>query len=112
VVIPQVYAALRPQVYGQAMESAGEAFKEARVQEEGRTARRADAEGQSGGAFNARSIMAAPPPAAPAVSQAPLTLEQGVTAAAQAAELGELFEYALSTPVSLARQKSAMLPIV
>src|SRR5262249_17508431 len=46
-----------------------------------------------------------PPPA-------PLALEQGVTAATQAAELGEFFEYAISTPVSLARQKSAMLPIV
>ena len=41
-----------------------------------------------------------------------MTLEQGVSAAAQATELGELFEYAISTPVSLARQKSAMLPIV
>jgi hypothetical protein len=38
--------------------------------------------------------------------------QQGVASAAQATELGELFEYAITTPVSLARQKSAMLPIV
>src|SRR5437870_3034515 len=58
----------------------------------------------------AESKPAAPPAAAPAPGQ--LALEQGVTAAAQATELGEFFEYAISAPVSLARQKSAMLPIV
>jgi hypothetical protein len=117
VVVPEVYAALRPQVYGQAMETGGEALKEARVQEEGRAARRA--EGPGGRAEvqgRPRAMMAAeakpPPPPAPAASPAPLALEQGVTAAAQAAELGEFFEYAINTPVSLARQKSAMLPIV
>src|SRR5215831_17444459 len=45
VVVPEVYAALRPQVYGQAMETGGEALKEARAQEEGRAARRAEAPG-------------------------------------------------------------------
>jgi hypothetical protein len=120
VVIPEVYATLRPQVYGEAMESAGEALKEARVQAEGRASRRAEApeekaEGQGGAVPRVRGLGPALPAAAPATAapnQAPLALDQGVTAAAQAAELGELFEYALSTPVSLARQKSAMLPIV
>lgn len=117
VVVPEVYAALRPQVYGQAMESAGEALKEARVQEGGRASGRADAPGEKAEAPAARqrALMAeAPPPpaSAPAPRPAPLTLDQGVAAAAQATELGELFEYAISTPVSLARQKSAMLPIV
>ena len=45
VVVPEVYAALRPQTYGQAMESAGEALKEARVQEEGRWRKNAEAPG-------------------------------------------------------------------
>ena len=117
VVVPEVYAALRPQVYGQAMESAGEALKEARVQEDKRASGRADAAGGKAEAPAARqrALMAESPPAPPpasAPSPAPLTLEQGVSAAAQATELGELFEYAISTPVSLARQKSAMLPIV
>jgi hypothetical protein len=54
-------------------------------------------------------MLAESKPAAPASS---LSLEQGVAAAAQATELGEFFEYAINIPVSLARQKSAMLPIV
>ncbi len=36
----------------------------------------------------------------------------GVQSAASAREAGELFEYAIRTPVSVARQNSAMLPIV
>jgi hypothetical protein len=120
VVVPEVYAALRPQVYGQAMEAPGEALKEARLQEAGRAKQRAEAsgggteaQGQLGG--RTRAMMAQPPPAAaapPPPTPAPLALEQGVTATAQATELGEFFEYAISAPVSLTRQKSAMLPIV
>jgi hypothetical protein len=36
----------------------------------------------------------------------------GVGSVADAAEAGELFEYTIQTPVSIARQQSAMLPIV
>jgi hypothetical protein len=36
----------------------------------------------------------------------------GVASAAQAADVGELFQYAIVPPVTLARQESAMLPIV
>lgn len=36
----------------------------------------------------------------------------GVESVAQAQEAGELFEYAIQSPVSLARQNSALLPIV
>ena len=118
VVVPEVYAGLRPQVYGQAMESTGETLKETRAQEAGRAGKRADAPG-SGAEAQPRAAMRAmaaeaprPAPAAAPAPAPPLALEQGVTAAAQATELGELFAYAISTPVSLARQKSAMLPIV
>ena len=41
-----------------------------------------------------------------------LDLKQGVAAAAEGGQSGELFQYAIKTPVSLARQKSAMLPII
>ena len=37
---------------------------------------------------------------------------QGVQSAAQAGDVGELFQYEIDTPVTLSRQKSAMLPIV
>ena len=36
----------------------------------------------------------------------------GIRAAAQGSEAGELFQYVIDTPVSLVRQKSAMLPII
>ncbi len=41
-----------------------------------------------------------------------LDLGSSVSAAASAAKLGDFFQYALNKPVSLPRQKSAMLPIV
>jgi hypothetical protein len=41
-----------------------------------------------------------------------LSLAQSVNAAAQGVQAGELFQYAIEKPVSLARQKSAMLPII
>ena len=37
---------------------------------------------------------------------------QGVQAAAQGGNVGNLFQYAIATPVSVPRQQSAMLPIV
>jgi hypothetical protein len=41
-----------------------------------------------------------------------LDLSQGVAAAAQAAEAGNLFRYLIQHPVTIPRQESAMLPIV
>src|SRR5205085_4534118 len=41
-----------------------------------------------------------------------MDLGQSVNAAASAAKLGDFFQYALNKPVSLPRQKSALLPIV
>ena len=40
------------------------------------------------------------------------SIDQGVTAAAQGLETGELFEYTIDTPFTLARRSSAMVPIV
>jgi hypothetical protein len=41
-----------------------------------------------------------------------MDLQQGVQSAATASQLGDYFQYALDQPVTLARQKSALLPIV
>jgi len=41
-----------------------------------------------------------------------VSLQNGVVASATGAELGDFFEYVIQHPVSLPRQKSAMLPIV
>ncbi|MFL5245859.1 MAG: hypothetical protein ACJ8FY_27620 [Gemmataceae bacterium] len=43
---------------------------------------------------------------------APLRLNEGVAATANASQLGDFFQYSIDHPVNLARQKSAMLPIV
>ncbi len=42
----------------------------------------------------------------------PMDIQQGVPTVASAADVGELFQYAISNPVTLARQQSAMLTIV
>ena len=41
-----------------------------------------------------------------------LALSQGVSSAAQAGQIGDLFQYSIEKPVTLPRQQSAMLPIL
>ena len=41
-----------------------------------------------------------------------LSLSQGVSSAAQAGQIGDLFQYSIEKPVTLPRQQSAMLPIL
>ena len=41
-----------------------------------------------------------------------LALSQGVSSAAQAGQIGDLFQYSIEKPVTLPRQQSAMLPII
>jgi hypothetical protein len=75
----------------------------------------------------ARAAAPAPPQAAPALRSLGYVAEKkaeaaterdiglkgaGVESAAKAQQAGELFEYVIRTPVSIARQHSAMLPIV
>ena len=104
---PELYLSLRPQVYGQAMEQARDAEKAKEVPP------------PPGMRPRQRAMMAAPmavPAAPPAPEAAPaptgLDLTQGVTTGASGLQAGELFEYAIKTPVTLARQRSALLPIV
>jgi hypothetical protein len=100
VVEPELYTALRPPVHTQALE-APPAPKAHRPEEK----REAQADMSAAG----RALAA--PGMAPATEQPALDIQQGVVAMAQAAERGELFEYTISSPVSLARQTSALLPI-
>ena len=46
------------------------------------------------------------------VDRGAATLNEGVTAVADGGAAGELFQYQIKAPVSLARQKSALLPII
>ncbi len=101
VVVSELYESLRPQVYEQAMEEAPEKPREI------------EALGALGASprLLAKRAMPSPVPAAPS-RLADVELREGVTSAALPKEAGELFQYAISTPISLARQKSALLPIV
>jgi hypothetical protein len=113
----QLYASLRPQVYGQdlhksQLEQLAESTRDERLGKESSAARsRAMRRGGMGGA---PAQDAAAPAAAPAPAEgAFFGLQANAGAAsAQAADVGELFKYEISAPVTLARQKSAMLQIV
>jgi hypothetical protein len=110
VVQPELYASLRPQVYGEALDSLGAV--EARLADR---------------SFGLQTVA----PSAPGSVPRPMQLARGamvqteerakhdwlfshqsVNAAAQGIQAGELFQYVIKDPVSLPRQKSAMLPIV
>jgi hypothetical protein len=100
IVVSELYESLRPQVHEQAL---AEPVMMAR-----RPGERAKA------APHVQPFAAMMPSAPPPVSQAAsdFELQEGVSSTARAMEAGELFRYAIDAPVSLARQKSAMLPIV
>jgi hypothetical protein len=115
VVQPEHYLTLAPQMYGETMDLELNNEVKAGVQ------------GGSAPSFGARA--ASPPQAktmarmearamnAPATVMgrsmlADSTLSQSITLAAQGAQQGELFQYQIKTPITLARQKSAMLPII
>lgn len=118
VVEPELFASLRPQTYGQDLANRDAEFR--KLAERGR-----EAEGLAEKAAQRRAGVApadamlrgggmgglgvAPGAAKPA---ARMDLQQGVQSVAQAADLGELFRYAIENPVDLPRQQSAMLPIV
>ncbi len=99
VVVSELYEALRPPVYDQDM--GGERDKAlAELKAEVPAPSRAP-EVQ---AMRKSAPMASAPPA--------VRLQQGVTAAAQTADAGELFQYIIKAPLTLPRQKSALIPIV
>ena len=119
---PELYASLRPQVYGQTMSDADKQLAQA--------GRQLDERGARGGLT--RREMAKGVPAAPAAMAADGAIAMdavsgvrggaaresaiaGIAAmqtAAAGSDLGELFRYEIEKPVTLERQRSAMLPIV
>lgn len=123
VVEPELYASLRPQVYGQTMSDADKQLALA--------GRRLD-ERANRGRDSARREQAKGPPAAPAAMAADGAIAidafsgigggaargsaiAGIAAmptAAAGSDLGELVRYEIEKPVTLERQRSAMLPIV
>ncbi|MEX0714186.1 MAG: hypothetical protein WD278_17765 [Pirellulales bacterium] len=106
VVEPDLFASLRPQTYGQDLDRADADFaKQAKE----------PARGMALGRRMQRGERAAEPQAPTDdafYAGAKLDLAQGGRAMAQATDVGELFQYAIDTPVTLPRQQSAMLPIM
>jgi hypothetical protein len=108
VVQPELYANLKPQTYGDAMDE----LKPMASPSPARSDRKKErvlgkmSQGAAGNTANA--------PAASALSAEMDmgTLEEGVTPMAMAEDKGELFEYRIDQPVTLAMHQSALLPIV
>jgi hypothetical protein len=105
----ELYASLRPPTYEGAMDA------DMLGERGGRTggARGAVARSEA----SARTTAAAPPPAAAETIAGSFAddlsaMRQSVRSVAEGVDVGELFQYPIATPVSIGRQRSAMLPIV
>jgi len=108
----ELFGSLGPQVYAQDLAKQEMAFR----------SKRAAPGGMGGGrgmAMQERAAKAMPMPAKPAMDGGfeaeagePMNLAQGAQPAAAAGNVGELFQYVITTPVTLARHESAMLPIL
>jgi hypothetical protein len=117
-VVPELFASLVPRTYEGAMDKEREELKkEVEADESGR---RSGKDGNGLGRAGDRAPRKADDKttfsydvagAMPATS-APINLAQGVNSAASGSQLGDFFKYSIEHPVNLARQKSAMLPIV
>jgi hypothetical protein len=119
VVVPELFASLRPPTYEGAMTAAKEAE---RFAQEGRQGGGGGfGGGGRGGSLARRGTLAAPAAAPPgqagvafdaaAVAETPMDATSSIQSIASAAKVGELFQYTVGN-VTLPRQKSAMLPII
>ena len=112
VVVPELFASLTPRTYEGGMDKANDAAAKAPAADD---FDRKEAKGEGRGREPAK-------PGAPAKKYADgkdskpadekLDVTRGVNTAASASQLGDFFQYKIEHPVNLARQKSAMLPIV
>lgn len=114
-VVPELFASLAPQTYGQDMDRAEQEFAARKAAPAPAMAaapaappapsrlRAAEGFASGGGGFGADQQ---------ADKLESLALGRGVQSLATAEEVGELFQYEIAVPVSLARQQSALLPIV
>ena len=105
VVQPELYANLKPQTYGDAMDELKPGVSAPPARTEAKKERLLGKMGQSfsGGRANAPAV---------AAEMEMGSLEEGVAPMAMAEDKGELFEYRIDQPVTLAKHQSALLPII
>ena len=123
VVVPELYASLRPQVYEQDLarrmeksallgEQAQQSARQRRAMVESLAAREPSPPAASSRAQGAAGYGGAMPAFTPESGLEAKSLQASVEAAAQGGEVGELFRYDIKEEVTLPRQRSAMLPII
>jgi hypothetical protein len=116
VVEPELFASLRPPTYQGAMErrelsvAAGE--KQMEQLQAGLRDAKGEGKGKSDESYRRAAGAFAPAADLAARMRKDIDLSKGVGSSATASELGDFFQYVIDHPVSLPRQKSAMLPIV
>jgi hypothetical protein len=118
---PELFASLRPQRYGQDMEGEEREFAaKSEAADESFPAEEQLAERKTRGMLRRNAAPGAPADRSDSSGDSDdvllfsdgVSLQQGVQSVAQAADVGELFQYAIDSGVTLPRQQSAMLPIV
>ena len=114
----ELYASLRPQIYGQDLAGNEAEFLGKRESSVLARGKQLAAKSPDGGSVM-RGMMgygAGAPAAMESKPEAPSPYfnlyREGVQSVAQAADVGNFFQYTIATPVTLPRQQSAMLPIV
>ena len=108
IVQPELYANLKPQTYGDAMDELKPMASAPPSRSDMKKERLLGkmAQGFAGGRANA------PAESAVAAEMGMGSLEEGVAPMAMAEDKGELFEYRIDQPVTLAKHTSALLPII
>jgi hypothetical protein len=106
IVQPELYANLKPQTYGDAMDELKPMAPAPPARSEMKKERLLGkvTQGVAGGLANT--------PASAAAEMVMGSLEEGVAPTAMAEDRGELFEYRIDQPVTLAKHQSALLPII
>jgi len=114
VVVPELFASLTPRTYEGGMDDRTGAVADSKSadRDEFKKMKDAPAPKMPAGAGGPRGGFGAGAGNGQAVAARELDIKQGVNSAASAAKLGDFFQYKIEHPVNLARQKSAMLPII